>query len=69
MRVVKTVPNRPRAGSIPVNPGMRRAPYPPVGGVDAAEMVKVEDEVPPGEIVEGLREQVRPEGAVHVREI
>jgi hypothetical protein len=48
---------------------MRRAPYPPVGGVDAAEMVKVEDEVPPGEIVEGLREQVRPKGAVHVREI
>jgi hypothetical protein len=32
-------------------------------------MVKVEDEVPPGEIIGGLSEQVRPEGAVHVREI
>jgi hypothetical protein len=26
-------------------------------------MVKVEDEVPPGEMVEGLREQVNPVGA------
>jgi hypothetical protein len=32
-------------------------------------MVKVEDEVPPGEIVEGLKAQLKPEGALQVRVI
>jgi hypothetical protein len=32
-------------------------------------MVKVEDEVLPGEIVEGLKTQLKPEGAVQVRVI
>ena len=40
-----------------------------MGGVDAAEMVRVEDEVPPGEMVVGLKAQVRPAGAVQVSEI
>jgi hypothetical protein len=43
---------------------------PPVGGVDAAATVKVEDAaLDPGVIVVGLREQVKPVGAVHVSEI
>jgi hypothetical protein len=32
-------------------------------------MVKVEDEVLPGEMVEGLKAQFKPEGAVQVRVI
>jgi hypothetical protein len=37
------------------------------GGVETAEMVKVEVEVlDPGEIVEGLKEQVNPAGAEQV---
>jgi hypothetical protein len=38
--------------------------YPVAGGVEVAEMVKVEDDaLDPGEIVVGLKAQVRPAGA------
>jgi hypothetical protein len=41
-----------------------------VGGVEATENVNVEDDaLDPGEIVEGLREQVEPAGAEQVSEI
>jgi hypothetical protein len=43
--------------------------YPLPGAVAAAAMVNVEDEVPPAEIVVGLKEQVKPAGAVQVSEI
>jgi hypothetical protein len=58
---VSRVPNSPR-------PGVKtRKPYPPVGGVEAAEIVKVEDAaLDPGEIVEGLRAHVNPAGAEQV---
>ena len=64
-RVVNIVPNNPK-------PGNRKAAagYPPTGGVEAAETVNVEDDVlDPGEIVEGLREQVKPVGAEQASEI
>ena len=64
LRVIIRVPKSP-------NPGIRIArPYPPVGGVAAADTVNVEDDaLDPGEIVEGLRVQVKPLGAEQVREI
>jgi hypothetical protein len=63
-RVVNRVPNNPRPGR------SAAGPYPPGGAVAAAETVKVEeDALDPGEIAGGLREQVRPAGAVHEREI
>jgi hypothetical protein len=63
-RVVNRVPNNPRPGS------SAAGPYPPGGAVAAAETVNVEDDaLEPGEIVEGLREQVKPAGAVHERDI
>jgi hypothetical protein len=38
--------------------------YPVTGGVETAEIVKVEDDaLDPGEMVEGLKAQLRPEGA------
>lgn len=63
-RAVNSVPNNPRPGS------SAAGPYPPGGGVAAAETVKVEDDaLEPGEIVEGFKEQVKPMGAVHERDI
>jgi hypothetical protein len=63
--VVNRIPNNPRPGSRAAKAGL-----PPVGGVETAESVKVEDAaLDPGEIVEGLREQVKPVGAVQASEI
>src|ERR1700758_106611 len=58
LRVVRRVPNSPRLGS------RAAMPYPPIGGVEVAETVNVEDDaLDPGEIVEGLKAQVRPAAA------
>src|SRR5437868_11392303 len=63
LRVARTVPNSPRPGSRLAMPDKL---YPVTGGgVEAAEMVKVEDDaLDPGEIVVGLKTQDRPAGAV-----
>lgn len=64
LRVVRKVPNSPRLGS------RAAMPYPPIGGVEVAETVKVEDDaLDPGEIVEGLKAQVRPAAAEQLSEI
>ena len=64
LRVVIRVPNSPRPGS---NSPIRGALYPVGGGVETAEMVKVEDAaLDPGEMVEGLKAQFNPAGAEQV---
>lgn len=63
----RAVPNKPRPGSNPTP----IKPYPVTGGgVAAAVTVKVDDAaLDPGEIVVGLKAQVRPAGAVQESEI
>ena len=69
LRVVRSVPNSPRPGIRIAIPGALYPP-PPGGGAAAAEMVNVDPEaLDPGEIVEGLKAQVSPAGAVQEREI
>jgi len=64
LRVVNRVPNKPKPGS---SSPKRGAWYPLLGGVEAADIVNVEDAaLEPGEMVEGLREQVNPAGAEQV---
>jgi len=62
LRVVRAVPNIPRPGSKATTPYKL---YPVTGGgVETAEIVKVEDEaLDPEEMVEGLKAQLRPGGA------
>ena len=61
------VPNKPRLGS---KSPMLVMLYPLVGGVEAAEMVRVEGAaLDPGEMIEGFKAQVSPEGAEQVRVI
>src|SRR5580692_10476732 len=64
LRVVRTVPNTPRPGSS--RDAMPDKLYPVTGGgVDVAAIVNVEDAaLAPGEIVAGLKVQLRPAGAV-----
>jgi hypothetical protein len=57
LRVVRSVPNSPRPGSRVATPDKL---YPLTGGVEAAETVNMDDPPAPGEIIEGLKAQVRP---------
>jgi len=62
LRVARAVPNSPRPGSRVIMPYKL---YPVTGGgVETTEIVKVEDDaLDPGEMVEGLKAQLRPDGA------
>lgn len=65
--VPRSVPNNPRPGS---RAATMETLYPLTGGVETAEMVRVDAAVlDPGEMADGLKVQLKPAGAEQEREI